>query len=83
MLHKVVIGAVSAKAAQLLMNEGGLPAPDVEKHLKALVQSALSKLDVVSRDEFEIQREVLMRTRQRLEALEQRVAELENRQSQN
>ncbi|SFM27737.1 accessory factor UbiK family protein [Halopseudomonas yangmingensis] len=81
MLHKVVIGAVSAKAAQLLMNEGGLPAPDVEKHLKALVQSALSKLDVVSRDEFEIQREVLMRTRQRLEALEQQVAALENRQS--
>lgn len=81
MLHKVVIGAVSAQAAKLLMNEGGLPAPDVEKHLKALVQSALSKLDVVSREEFEIQREVLMRTRQRLEALEQQVAALESRQS--
>ena len=54
-----------------------LAAKEVEKHLKALLQSALSKLDVVSRDEFETQQAVLMRTRERLEALEKRVSELE------
>ena len=78
MLHKLVIDAVSSQASKLLMSEKGLPAPDVEKHLKAMLQSALSKLDVVSRDEFETQQVVLMRTRERLEALEARVAAFEN-----
>ena len=77
MLHKLVIDTLSAQASRLLMNEGGLPGPEVEKHLKALLQSALSKLDVVSRDEFETQQAVLRRTRERLEALEKRVSELE------
>ncbi|MEH6494014.1 accessory factor UbiK family protein [Halopseudomonas sp.] len=77
MLHKLVIDAVSSQASKLLLSEKGLPAPEVEKHLKAMLQSALSKLDVVSRDEFETQQTVLLRTRERLEALEARVAELE------
>ena len=77
MLHKVLIGAVSSQAARLLINEKGLPGPDVERHLKTLLQSALSKLDVVSREEFETQQLVLQRTRERLEALEKRVAAIE------
>jgi ubiquinone biosynthesis accessory factor UbiK len=79
MLHKVLFDAVSGQAARLLMSEKGLPTAELEKRLKALVQSALSKLDVVSREEFETQQVVLMRTRERLEALEKRVDELENR----
>ncbi|PKM28800.1 MAG: hypothetical protein CVV07_13350 [Gammaproteobacteria bacterium HGW-Gammaproteobacteria-11] len=79
MLHKVLIDAVSSQATRLLMSEKGLPTPDVEKHLKALLQSALAKLDVVSRDEFDTQQVVLQRTRERLEALEKRVTELEQR----
>ena len=77
MLHKLVIDTVSTQATKLLMSEQGLPNVEVEKHLKALLQSALSKLDVVSRDEFDTQQAVLMRTRERLEALEKRVSELE------
>ena len=77
MLHKV-IDTVGTQAARLLNNDHGLPAADMEKQLKALVQSALSRLDVVSREEFETQQTVLLRTRERLEALEKRVAELEN-----
>lgn len=50
---------------------------DMEKHVHALLQSGLSKLDLVSREEFEVQKAVLAKTRARLEALEQRVAELE------
>lgn len=79
MLHKVLIDAVSSQASRLLMSEKGLPAPDVEKHLKSLLQSALAKLDVVSRDEFDTQQVVLQRTRERLEALEKRVSEMEQR----
>lgn len=50
---------------------------DVEKNAHALLQSGLSKLDLVSREEFEVQKAVLAKTRSRLEELEKRVAELE------
>jgi hypothetical protein len=79
MLHKVLIDAVSSQATRLLMSEKSLSAPDVEKQFKSLLQSALAKLDVVSRDEFETQQVVLLRTRERLEALERRVTEMEQR----
>lgn len=78
MLHKVLIDTVGNQAARLLNSNAGQPAADIERQLKALVQSALGKLDVVSREEFETQQLVLLRTRERLEALEKRVAELEN-----
>jgi len=52
---------------------------DMEKNMHAFLQSALSKLDLVSREEFEVQKAVLAKTRSRLEALEKRVEELEKR----
>lgn len=52
---------------------------DMEKNVHALLQSTLSKLDLVSREEFEVQKAVLAKTRSRLEALEKRVEELEKR----
>lgn len=50
---------------------------DLEKNFHAILQSALSRLDLVSREEFEVQKAVLTKTRQKLEILEQRVAEIE------
>lgn len=50
---------------------------ETEKNFHAILQSALGKLDLVTREEFEVQKEVLAKTRTRLEALEQRVALLE------
>ena len=50
---------------------------DMDKNIHALLQSALSKLDLVSREEFDVQKAVLAKTRTRLEALEKRVEELE------
>ncbi len=55
------------------------PARDIEKNMKAMLNQGFSKLDLLTREEFEIQSEVLQRTRARLEALEARVAELESR----
>jgi ubiquinone biosynthesis accessory factor UbiK len=52
---------------------------DLEKNLRAALQSALAKLELVTRDEFEVQAAVLQRTREKLEALEARVDELETR----
>ncbi|HVP87946.1 MAG TPA: accessory factor UbiK family protein [Casimicrobiaceae bacterium] len=57
------------------------PAKDVEKNIKALLQASLQRLDLVPREEFELQEQVLLRTREKLEALEARVAELEARAS--
>jgi ubiquinone biosynthesis accessory factor UbiK len=50
---------------------------DVERNVRAVLGSTLSRLDLVNRDEFEIQKGVLQRSREKIEALEQRVAELE------
>lgn len=55
------------------------PAKDLERNVKAMLSSTFNKLDLVPREEFDIQAKVLARTRERLEALEQRVAELEAR----
>lgn len=53
------------------------PAKDVERNVKALLQGGLAKLDVVPRAEFDVQAKVLARTREKLESLEAKVAELE------
>ncbi len=52
---------------------------DFERNAKSAVQSALGNLDLVTREEFDVQAEVLNRTRAKLEALEARVAELESK----
>ena len=55
------------------------PARDIEKNVKAMLSSGLARLDVVPRAEFEVQAQVLLKTREKLEALEKRVTELEAR----
>jgi BMFP domain-containing protein YqiC len=55
------------------------PAQDLERNLKALLSGFFSRLDLVTREEFDIQRQVLLRTREKIERLEARVAELEQR----
>lgn len=56
------------------------PAKDIEQNLKAGVTSMLGKLDMVTREEFDVQAEVLARTREKLAQLEARLAELEKQQ---
>jgi len=53
------------------------PAADLEKNLRAMLAAWLGRLDLVTREEFDIQREVLARSRARLEELEKKVAEIE------
>ena len=55
---------------------------DVRQQIRAAAQSAFSKMELVSREEFEAQKAVLLRSRQKLEALEKRLAELEGRLNQ-
>ena len=53
------------------------PAADIQKNLKALLMQQFARLELVTQEEFELQRQVLARTREKLEALEARVAHLE------
>jgi BMFP domain-containing protein YqiC len=55
------------------------PARDVDKNVRALLSSALGRLDLVTRAEFDVQAQVLLRTREKLEALTSHVDELEAR----
>ncbi|SAL14072.1 Membrane fusogenic activity [Caballeronia terrestris] len=64
------------KVSELLKNS---PAKDLERNMKAMLSQGFSKLDLVTREEFDTQTQVLVRTRARLEELEARVAQLEQR----
>ena len=50
---------------------------ELQQNFRSVLQSGLAKLDLVTREEFEVQRAVLLRTREKLEALERTVAALE------
>jgi BMFP domain-containing protein YqiC len=65
---------LSAKWAEVLAKS---PVKDIEKNLKAMMMSVFDKLDLVTREEFDVQQEVLLHTREKLTALETRMAELE------
>ncbi len=53
------------------------PVKDIEKNVRAMLQSGMQKLDLVTREEFDVQQEVLLRTREKLTELEARLAQLE------
>lgn len=76
---KAFLDAIGSQASRLFNGETPLPNAEIEARFKGIVQSALSKLDVVTREEFDSQMVVLARTRARLEALEAKVAELEDK----
>jgi len=67
---------LSGKISALLAQS---PAKDVEKNLRALLGSFFSRLDLVTREEFDVQAKLLARSREQITALEARVAELEAR----
>lgn len=52
---------------------------DFEHNARTMLQSTLARMELVTREEFDVQADVLARTRERLEAMEARVAELEQR----
>jgi len=76
-LASKVIDDVSARISEAI---AASPARDVDKNVRALLTGALARLDLVTREEFDVQAQVLRRTREKLEALATRLAELEARQ---
>lgn len=80
MLNKNVIDEINAKVSEIMQNS---PVKDIEKNVRIMLGGAFSRLDLVTREEFDIQQEVLQRTREKLTALEAKVAELEAKLSQS
>jgi len=74
---KAFLDALSGHTSRLFNGETPLPRNEFETQFKALLQSGFSKLDLVSREEFDSQMLVLARTRVRLEALEVKMAAME------
>src|SRR5437764_3094958 len=76
MLNSRPLDELAARIGQVFENS---PAKDIEKNIKTLLTNGLARLDVVPRSEFDVQAQVLLRTREKLDAVERRLAELEAR----
>ena len=74
MRNETLFQELNARFSELIANS---PARDLEKNARALLTSFFARLDLVTREEFDVQRSVLLRTREKLEALEAQVAALE------
>jgi hypothetical protein len=76
MLNAKVLDDLSAKVSEAMKKS---PAKDIEKNARALLAQGFTKLDLITREEFDVQAQVLARTREQVSALEARIAELESR----
>lgn len=74
MLDKRLLDDINERMRSVLAQS---PAADIEKNLRVLLAGWFSRLDLVTREEFDVQREVLRRAQDRLAQLEARLAELE------
>ncbi|OOY36370.1 accessory factor UbiK family protein [Solemya velum gill symbiont] len=77
MFDPKILDDLSRKISQSLPPGVSNLQQETEQHINSLLQSGFNKLNLVPREEFDIQQAVLQRTREKLEALEKRVAEME------
>jgi BMFP domain-containing protein YqiC len=73
-MNEKLLAEIAARLAEAVASN---PARDLEKNARAVLTRAFSRLDLVTREEFDVQSEVLARARVRVAALESKVAELE------
>ena len=76
MLNQKLLDEISTKVNELVAQS---PVKDVEQNMKILLSGVFTKLDLVTRDEFNVQQEMLIRTREKLTELESIVTELEDK----
>jgi ubiquinone biosynthesis accessory factor UbiK len=79
MFNSQVLNDLSNKINEIIKYS---PLTDMEKNINALIQGAFTKMELVSREEFDIQTEVLRNTREKLLKLEAKLAELEEKTKQ-
>ena len=76
MLDKDQIQNLSNKIKKLIKDS---PINDIEDNINALLKSTFTKMDLINREEFDVQTEVLKRTRAKLETLEAKIIDLEHK----
>ena len=74
MLNNEKLSELSNKIREIVKDS---PLPDIEKNIDALLKGMFTKMELVTREEFDVQTEVLKRTRQKLEELEKKLSEIE------
>jgi hypothetical protein len=75
-MNENLLAELSARLAAIAAAN---PAKDLEKNFRGMLSSAFARMDLVTREEYDVQVQVLARTREKLAALEKRLAELEGR----
>ena len=73
-MDQKILNDISARMREVFAQS---PAADLEKNLRAMLTSLFSRLDLVTREEFDVQRQVLLRTREQLTRLEAQISALE------
>lgn len=76
MIDKNKIQEISDKISKIIEDS---PISDIEENINALLQSTFTKLDLISREEFDVQTQVLKRTRLKLEDLEKKIDALQTK----
>ncbi|CAG4884057.1 Phosphoheptose isomerase [Georgfuchsia toluolica] len=76
MTNNKFLDEISSRISQLAVST---PVAEFEKNAKALLSGAFSRMDLVTREEFDIQRELLAKAQEKLAALEAKISELEAR----
>ncbi len=79
MIDTRFLDEVSRKISSALPDGIKMMQDDLEKNIKAILQSSFEKMNLVSREEFDVQAALLARTRQKLDELEKQIARLENK----
>jgi ubiquinone biosynthesis accessory factor UbiK len=79
MFNSQALNDLSNKINEIIKSS---PLADMEKNINALIQGAFTKMELVSREEFDVQAEVLRNTRDKLVKLEAKLAELEEKAKQ-
>ncbi len=74
MLNNEKLSEISNKIREIVKDS---PLPDIEKNIDALLKGMFTKMELVTREEFDVQTEVLKRARQKLEELEKKLSEIE------
>ena len=76
MLNQKLLDEISTKVNEVIAQS---PVKDVEQNMRILLSGVFTKLDLVTRDEFNVQQEMLIRTREKLTELESIITELEDK----
>lgn len=79
MIDNETLDSITRKLSEVLPDSVKLMQQDIENNIRSVLEAAFSKMNLVSREEFDVQSRLLARTLEQLRELENKVSELENK----